>query len=172
MTTSISCRCESAAVSPNRGSDHATEQRKAGPRNTEKVGAERWIEGVFFGCAEVAVLAWPALLSLLDAAANAAVKFAAIVALATAAIAIGTVRAGWVALVWPPMTARLLVARAISHNLTVLIAAYGGAAIALFTGSTLGSAAFAALVAGGSVWVFPRIAEQVVALPAWWEWGR
>jgi hypothetical protein len=136
------------------------------------VGAERWIEGVFFGCAEVAVLALPALLSLLDASANAAVKFAAIVALVTAAVAIGTVRAGWTSLAWPPMTARLLVARAISHNLTVLIAAYGGAAIALFTGSTLGSAAFAVAVAGGSVWAFPRIAARVAALPPWWEWGR
>jgi len=159
-------------VSPNRGSDHTTERRKAGPRNTEKVGAERWIEGVFFGCAEVAVLALPALLSLLDASANAAVKFAAIVALVTAAVAIGTVRAGWTSLAWPPMTARLLVARAISHNLTVLIAAYGGAAIALFTGSTLGSAAFAVAVAGGSVWAFPRIAARVAALPPWWKWGR
>ncbi|WP_049903028.1 hypothetical protein [Halococcus agarilyticus] len=157
---------------PNRGSDHTTERRKAGPRNAEKVGVERWIEGVFFGCAEVAVLAWPALLSLLDAAANAAVKFAAIVALSTAAVAIGTVRTGWTSLAWPPLTPRLLLARAVSHNLTILLAAHGGAAIVLLTESTLGSAAFAAAIAGGSVWVFPRIAERVAALPPWWEWGR
>ncbi|PSQ12242.1 hypothetical protein BRC98_03460 [Halobacteriales archaeon QS_7_68_65] len=159
-------------MSPSRGSDHATERRKAGPRDAEKVGVERWIEGVFFGGAEMAVLAWPAFSSLLDASANAAVKFAAIVALSTAAVAIGTVRVGWTPFAWPPMTARLLLARAVTHNLTVLIAAHGGAAIDRLVGSTLGSAAFAALVVGGSVGAFPRVAARVAALPPWWEWGR
>ncbi|EMA50086.1 MULTISPECIES: hypothetical protein [Halococcus] len=158
-------------MSPDSGSDNATERRKAGPRTAEKVGVERWIEGVFFGCAEVAILGLPALFSLLDASANAEVKLAAIVALSTAAIAIGTIRTGWTRLSWPPLTPRLLLARAVVHNLLVLVAAYGGATIDLLSGSALGSAAFAVLVAAGTVWVFPQITAHASTLPSWWKWG-
>jgi|AntDeeMinimDraft_5_1070356.scaffolds.fasta_scaffold07609_4 hypothetical protein len=171
-TTSIIRRCESTTVPPSRGSDRVTERRKAGSRSPEKVGIERWIEGVFFGGAEVAVLGVPTLVSLLDAPANAAVKFAAIVSLSTAAVAIGTVRTGWTALAWPPMTARLLLVRVGYHNLTVLVAAYGGAAVDRLAGSALVTAAFAAAVAVGAVWAFPRIAGRVSTLPPWWQWGR
>ena len=154
-----------------RGTDSPTERRKAGPRATEKVGIERWIEGVFFGFAEVVVFGFPALLWLLSAPYNAEVKFAALVAIGALSLAVGTVR--WNETPgWPATSYRLIPIRIVYHSLAIAIAAGGGAAVDLFVDSMLGSLVAAAGLSVVAVWLFPRLVEALGRLPPWWQWGR
>lgn len=154
-----------------RGTDHTTERRKAGPRSESKVGIERWVENVFFGGAEVVVLGFPGLFALLSAPFNAEVKFAAIVAVCTLSLAIGTVRQVE-SLDWPRLTPALFVVKIGYHSAVIAVAAVGGAAVDVFAGSAIGSLAVAVLVSLGAVWLFPRVVVWIRRLPPWWTWGQ
>lgn len=156
-----------------RGTDSATERRKAGPRATRKVGVEKWIESVFYGGSEVVVCGFPALFVLMNAPFNVEVKFAALVVLVTLTLAIGTVRDGRIeSLEWPPLTPVLFVIRVSYHSAVIAIAAYGGAAVDLLGGTALGSLLIAVLLSLGAVWLFPRLVARVRGLGPWWTWGR
>lgn len=154
-----------------RGTDPTTEQRKAGPQNETKIGVEQWVENVFFGGSEVAILGFPMLFALMNAPFNSEVKFAAIVAVCTLSLAIGTVRQVE-SLNWPRMTPVLFFVRVVYHSTVIGVAAYGGAAVDLFAGSAVGSLVFVVLVSLGAVWLFPRIVAWLRRLPPWWTWGR
>ena len=153
-----------------RGTDRTTEQRKAGPRHESKIGVERWVENVFFGGSEVAILGFPMLFGLMNAPFNAEVKFAAIVAVFTLSLAIGTVR-GVESLGWPRMTPTLFFVRILYHSAVIGVAAYGGAAVDLLAGSVVGSLVFVVLVSLGAVWLFPRLVAWLRQLPPWWQWS-
>ena len=154
-----------------RGTDGSTERRKAGPRATRKEGTERWIEGVFFGLAEVVTFGFPTLLALLDAPFNSALKFAALVAVTTLSLAIGTIR--WSdSLDWPSLSYGTALVRLVYHSLTIALAAVGGAAVGVVAGSTLGSLVVAAFLSVGAVRLFPRLTAVLDRLPPWWQWGR
>lgn len=153
-----------------RGTDGSTERRKAGPRATRKEGSE-WIEGVFFGLAEIVTFGFPTLLALLDAPFDSALKFAALVAITTLSLAIGTVR--WSdSFDWPPLSYGTALVRLVYHSLAIALAAVGGAAVGVVAGSTLGSLVVAALLSIGAVWLFPRLILALDRLPPWWQWGR
>ena len=156
-----------------RGTDHVTEQRKAGPRAARKMGIERWVENVFYAGSEVVLLGFPALWGVMDAPNNVEVKFAALVAVVTLVLAIGTVRDGRIAaLEWPALTPTVFVLKAVFHSVVITVAAYGGAALELFVGSPLGSLLFVVCCSGVAVWLFPRLVARVRELPAWWTWGQ
>jgi hypothetical protein len=154
-----------------RGTDPTTERRKAGPRAVRKVGVERWVENVFFGLAEVAVLGIPGLLALMAAPQNAAVKFAALVGVTTLTLAIGTVRTGLTSFDWPAATPVLFLVRPVYHSVTVVAVAAGGAAVDVATGSTVGSLVVAVGLALGAVRLFPRIVAGLERLLPQWNWG-
>ena len=137
-----------------RGTDRTTERRKAGPRNESKIGVEEWVENVFFGGSEVALLGFPMLFALMNAPFNAEVKFAAIVAVCTLSLAIGTVRQVE-SLDWPRMTPALFFVRILYHSAAIGVAAYGGAAIDLLAGSVVGSLVFVVLISLGAIRLFP-----------------
>ncbi|EMA43802.1 hypothetical protein C448_09497 [Halococcus morrhuae DSM 1307] len=154
-----------------RGTDGSTERRKAGPRATRKDGSERWVETVFFGLAEVVTFGFPTLLALLDAPFNAELKFAALVAVTTLSLAIGTAR--WSeSFDWPPLSYGTALVRIVYHSLAIALAAVGGAAIDVLAGSTLGSLAVAALLSIGAIRLFPRLIAALDRLPPWWQWGQ
>ncbi|GAA0450291.1 hypothetical protein MUK72_10590 [Halococcus dombrowskii] len=154
-----------------RGTDGSTERRKAGPRATRKEGSERWIETVFFGLAEVVTFGFPTLLALLDAPFNAELKFAALVAVTTLSLAIGTAR--WSeSFDWPPLSYGTALVRIVYHSLAIAFAAVGGAAMDVIAGSTLGSFAVAALLSIGAVRLFPRLIAALDRLLPWWQWGQ
>ena len=154
-----------------RGTDTPTERRKAGPRSESKVGIEQWVENVFFGGAEVVVLGLPALFALLSTPFNAEAKFAAIVAVVTLSLAIGTVRQVE-SLDWPSLTPALFVLKIAYQSTVIGVAAYGGAAVDVLADSAIGSLVVAMLVSLGAVWLFPRIVAWIRRLPPWWTWGR
>lgn len=156
-----------------RGTDHETERRKAGPRGARKLGVERWVENVFYGGSEVLGLGFPALWGLLDAPNNVEVKFAAIVAVVTLTLAIGTVRDDRIhSLEWPSLTPALFVVKTVYLSVVITAAAYGGAAVDRFAGSAVGSLLFAFLFSLVAVWCFPRLVASIRRLPPWWTWGR
>lgn len=155
-----------------RGTDPTTERRKAGPRAAGKVGVERWIENVFFGTAEVVVLGIPGLLALMGAPYNAPVKFAALVAVATLSLAIGTVRTGLTPTDWPSVTPASFLVRILYHSVVIVVVAGGGAAVGVVTGSTGGSLVVAVVLALGAVWAFPRVVAALHELLPLWNWNR
>ncbi|EMA49541.1 hypothetical protein [Halococcus thailandensis] len=154
-----------------RGTDGSTERRKAGPRTTRKEGTERWIEGVFFGLAEVVVFGLPTLLALLDAPFDAESKFAALVAVTTLSLTIGTIR--WSASFdWPSLSYGTALVRLVYHSLAIALAAVGGAAVGVVADSTVGSLVVAALLSIGAVRLFSRLVAVLERLPPWWQWGQ
>ena len=154
-----------------RGTDNAIERRKGGPRATRKEGSERCVETVFFGLAEVVIFGFPTLLALLDTPFDAELKFAALVAVTTLSLAIGTIR--WSeSFDWPSLSYETALVRLVYHSLAIAFAAVGGAAIDVFLGSALGSLVVATLLSISAVRLFPRLVAVLERLPPWWQWGQ
>lgn len=154
-----------------RGTDSSTERRKAGPRATGKAGVERWVENVFFGLAEVVVAGLPALLWLMGAPYNDEVTFAALVAIVTLSLAVGTARNAE-SVGWPAMSYRLVPVRIGYHSFAIVVAAGSGTAIELLADSVLGSLVAAVGVSVAAVGLFPRLVVTLRRLPPWWQGSR
>lgn len=155
-----------------RGTNSTTERRKAGPRSPGKVGVERWIENVFFGLAEIAVLGLPGSIALLSAPYNASVKFAALVGISTLSLAIGTVRTDLTSLDWPTMTPESFLVRVVYHSAAIVVVAGLGAAVGVGLGSIVGSFVVTIGLALGAVWLFPRVVATLRERFPLWDWGR
>lgn len=154
-----------------RGTDSSTERRKAGPRAAGKTGVERWVENVFFGLVEVVVAGFPALLWLMGAPYNAEVTFAALVALVTLSLAVGTARNAD-SVGWPAMSYQSVPVRIGYHSLAIVVAAGSGTAVDLLADSVLGSLVAAMGVSVAAVGLFPRLVVTLRRLPPWWQWSR
>lgn len=131
-------------------SDDRARRRRTGPRRHGLRGFEGWLEDVVLTGLEASILGSPTLLTVVGASAFATERqHAALVALSTFALVVGTMRSerGRFGADWPRTMASAVLPRAIYYNTVLAVAAYGGAAIGTH-GGVLAGAVFAASVAG------------------------
>ncbi len=139
------------------GTDHAIEERQLRQRD-EKAGVEQWVEHVFFAVGEVTFLGIPAFMLLLGASPNRALKFAAIFAWATLALATGSFRGEWNDVEWPRMTPVLFALRLGYYNAVILAVSYAAAMVDLALLSPVVTAGVSVALSACCAWAFPRLA--------------
>lgn len=131
------------------GSDDRTRRRRTGPRRYGLRGFEGWLEDVVLTGLEASVLGSPTLVIVVGTSALATERqHAALVALSTFALVVGTLRSrrGRFGSNWSWTMASAVLPRAIYYNAVLALAAYGGAAIESQVGVVAGTV-FAASVA-------------------------
>lgn len=111
---------------------------------------EQWLENVVLSGLDVSILGMPVLLSVVLTPAFATERqSAALVALLVLTVGVGTIRGqqGRFAARWPRTRGSVVLARAAYYNVTLALAAYGGAVLAVYGGLAAGTG-FAAVLAG------------------------
>lgn len=157
-------------MSPSRGTDRSTEERRLRPREEENDALGRWLESLFDALGEVALACIPALLFALMAG-EAVTKFAAAVALGAFVVGVGAGRHGRIrpGPPWPRITPLLVALRVVYYNAAFLGAVLLGVAAAPNLGlgaewspvDVGGASLVAALIVAVAVALFPRVARAV-----------